>query len=157
MATGARRADQTDTATAVVTDALAGDLRVALGALMRRLRQEGTIGDFTRSQLAALGRIEREGPTTLSELARAEGVRPQSMAATVAVLESSGLVSRTPDERDGRKSLLHLTDEARDQFATGRLAREDWLFRAIRTTLTEAEQTELAVSVDLLRRLADAS
>jgi DNA-binding MarR family transcriptional regulator len=138
------------------TDALAGELRVALGALMRRLRQEGTIGDFTRSQLAALGRLEREGPATLSELARAEGVRPQSMAATVAVLEGSGLVSRTPDEHDGRKSVLHLTDAAREQFASGRLAREDWLFRAIRTRLTDDEQAGLPASIDLLRRLADA-
>ena len=144
-----------DTASPLETDALAGELRVALGALMRRLRQEGTIGDFTRSQLAALGRLEREGPATLSELARAEGVRPQSMAATVAVLENAGLVSRTPDERDGRKSVLHLTDAAREQFATGRLAREDWLFRAIRTRFTDDEQAELAASVDLLRRLAD--
>ena len=144
-----------DTASPLETDALAGELRVALGALMRRLRQEGTIGDFTRSQLAALGRLEREGPATLSELARAEGVRPQSMAATVAVLENAGLVSRTPDERDGRKSVLHLTDAAREQFTTGRLAREDWLFRAIRTRFTDDEQAELAASVDLLRRLAD--
>ncbi len=144
-----------DLTSPIETDALAGELRVALGALTRRLRQEGSIGDFTRSQLAALGRIEREGPATLSELARAEGVRPQSMAATVAVLESSGLVSRTPDERDGRKSVLHLTDAAREQFATGRLAREDWLFRAIHTRLTDEEQAALSASVDLIRRLAD--
>jgi DNA-binding MarR family transcriptional regulator len=141
--------------TRIETDALAGDLRVTLGALMRRLRQEGTIGDLTRSQLAALGRLEREGPATLSELARAEGVRPQSMAATVAVLQGAGLVSRTPDERDGRKSVLRLTAAAREQFATGRLAREDWLFRAIRTHLTDDEQAELAATVGLLRRLAD--
>jgi DNA-binding MarR family transcriptional regulator len=77
------------------------------------------------------------------------------MAATVAALENVGFVSRTPDERDGRKSLLHLTAEAREQFATGRLAREDWLFRAIRTRLTEDDQAALAASIDLLRRLAD--
>jgi DNA-binding MarR family transcriptional regulator len=145
----------TGAAVTTETDALAGDLRITLGALMRRLRQEATIGDFTRSQLSALGRLEREGPATLSELARAEGVRPQSMAATVAALENVGFVSRTPDERDGRKSLLHLTAEAREQFATGRLAREDWLFRAIHTRLTEDEQAALAASIDLLRRLAD--
>ena len=144
-----------DAASPLETHELAGDLRVALGGLMRRLRQEGTIGDFTRSQLSALGRLERGGPATLSDLARAEGVRPQSMAATVTVLETAGLVARTPDERDGRKSVLHLTDEARELFATGRLAREDWLFRAIRTRLTDDEQAELASSVELIRRLAE--
>jgi DNA-binding MarR family transcriptional regulator len=135
--------------------AVAGDLRVVLGRLMRRLREQGSVGDLTRSQTAVLIRLERDGPATMSALARAEGVRPQSMGAIVSVLESAGLVSGAPDPRDGRKTLLSLTDGAREQFRTGRLAREDWLLSAIRTQLAPAEREQLGVCVALLKRLAD--
>ena len=65
---------------------LAGELRVVVGKLIRRLREQVSPGDFTWSQLSVLKRLERDGPATVTTLARAEGVRPQSMGATVAVL-----------------------------------------------------------------------
>ncbi len=133
---------------------VAGELRVVLGQLMRRLREQSTIGDLTRSQLAVLARLEREGPATMSALARAEGIRPQSMSAIVSVLEAGGFLTGTPDPSDGRKTLLSLTADVRDQFASGRLAREDWLFRAIRSQLDPAEQEQLATLIELLRRLS---
>ena len=37
----------------------------------------------------------------------------------------------------------------------GRAARQQWLFRAIDTRLSAAEQQQLAASLDLLRRLAE--
>jgi DNA-binding MarR family transcriptional regulator len=136
-------------------EAVAGDLRVVLGQLSRRLREQGNGGDLTHTQTAVLIRLEREGPATMSALARAEGVRPQSIGALVGVLESAGLVSRAPDPEDGRKSLVSLTDGAREQFSTGRMAKEDWLSRAMRTQLTPAQQRHLGTCVDLLRRLAN--
>ncbi|HEY0780561.1 MAG TPA: MarR family transcriptional regulator [Gemmatirosa sp.] len=54
-------------------------------------------------------RLERDGPASVAELARAEGVRPQSMGATVAVLEAAGLVDGTPDPTGGRRTVLSLT------------------------------------------------
>lgn len=136
--------------------ALAGDLRVVLGQLVRRLREQATIGDLTRSQLSVLGQLDRDGPTTASALARAAGMRPQSMAAIVAALEEAGYLHGAPDPADGRKVILSLTPTARQRFADGRLAREDWLFRAIRTQLASEEQAGLAEAIELLRRLADA-
>jgi DNA-binding MarR family transcriptional regulator len=144
-----QRSVETDTAT------LAGDLRVVLGQLTRRLRQQADTGDFTRSQLAVLARLERDGSSTMTTLARAEGIRPQSMGVIISVLQEAGLVSGAPDPSDGRKTVLSLTDAARERFATGRLAREDWLFRTIRTQLDPAEQAELAACVALLKRLAN--
>jgi DNA-binding MarR family transcriptional regulator len=134
--------------------ALAGDLRAALGHLVRRLREQGQAGEFTRSQASVLRLLERDGPTTMTALARAEGVRPQSMSVIVATLQEAGLVEGVADPKDGRKTVLSLTDAGRDKFASGRLAREDWLFHAIGTQLTPAEQRQLAVGVDLLKRLA---
>jgi DNA-binding MarR family transcriptional regulator len=135
--------------------ALAGELRVLIGKLKRRLREQAHMGDLTWSQMSVLARLEREGPATVTTLARAEGVRPQSMGATVSVLEEAGLVSGAPDPSDGRQTILSLTTACRQWIKAGRAAREDWLFRAIRAKLARAEQEELASAVELLKRLVD--
>jgi DNA-binding MarR family transcriptional regulator len=135
--------------------ALAAELRVLIGKLKRRLREEAHSGDLTLSQTSVLSRLEREGPATVTTLARAEGVRPQSMGATVSDLEAAGLVSGAPDPADGRQTILSLTAACREMIKASRTAREDWLFRAIRTKLAPTEQEALATGVELLKRLAD--
>lgn len=92
---------------------LASELRVLIGKLKRRLREEAHSGDLTWSQTAVLSLLEREGPATVTTLAKAEGVRPQSMGATVSVLEAAGLVSGAPDPGDGRQTMLSLTPACR--------------------------------------------
>jgi DNA-binding MarR family transcriptional regulator len=143
---------QPDTAQAA---ALATELRVVAGRLRRRLRESANAGDFTPSQTSALSRLEREGPATVTALARAEGVRPQSMGATIAVLEEAGLVSGAPDPADGRQTILSLTDACRDWIHRNRAAREDWLFYAIQASFTPDEQAQLAAGVALLTRLVN--
>jgi DNA-binding MarR family transcriptional regulator len=137
--------------------ALAGELRALLGQLVRRLRESTRPKGLTPSQASALARLEREGPVTLTTLARAEGVRSQSMGATVAALETAGLVSRAPDPVDGRQTILSPTAAGRELIRDGRAARQDWLFRAIRATLTTREQKELGSAVELLKRLVDST
>jgi DNA-binding MarR family transcriptional regulator len=105
--------------------------------------------------MAVLGYLDREGPSTVTTLARAEGVRPQSMGATVAALEEAGLVSGTPHPADGRQIMLSLTAAAREWIKASRAAREDWLSRAIRAHLSPTEQEELAKAAALLRRIVD--
>ena len=137
------------------TATLAGELRVVVARLKRRLREQADPGDLSWSQTSVLARLEREGPATVTTLARAEGVRPQSMGATVAALEAAGMIIGAPDPADGRQTILSLTPGARDWVLAGRAAREDWLFRAIRAELAPDEQDQLAVAVGLLQRLAD--
>lgn len=136
---------------------VAGELRVVLGQLSRRLREQTGRLDLTGSQSSVLLRLEKDGAATMTELARAEGVRPQSMSTVVAALEAAHLVRRDPDPNDGRKTVLSLTDTARNEFATGRLAKEDWLSAAMRSELSAAEVAELAAGLRLLRRLADSA
>jgi DNA-binding MarR family transcriptional regulator len=136
--------------------ALAMELRVLLGQLRRRLREEAGVGDFTWSQTSVLSRLERDGPATVTTLARAEGVRPQSMGATVSTLEAAGFISGTPDPGDGRQTILSLTATCREWIQASRAAREDWLFQGISSKLTGAEQSQLAAGVELLKRLVDA-
>ncbi|MGF6673742.1 MarR family winged helix-turn-helix transcriptional regulator [Paraburkholderia tuberum] len=134
---------------------LAEDLRVLAGKLRRRLREESHVGDFTPSQVQVLSLLEREGPATVTSLARAHGMRPQSMGETLAVLKAAGLVSGTPDPNDGRQTVLSLTPSFRKKVKASRAAREDWLYRTIQTRFTAAEQQQLATGVDLLKRLVD--
>jgi DNA-binding MarR family transcriptional regulator len=135
--------------------ALAQELRALLGKLKRRLREQANGGDLTPSQVSLLLRLEKDGPSTASSLARAEGMRPQSMGSVIAALESAGLVSGTPDPTDGRQTLLSLTDACRRWVAEGRAARQDWLTRTLQARLTPQEQDKLVEAVALLKRLAD--
>jgi DNA-binding MarR family transcriptional regulator len=134
---------------------LAEDLRVLAVKLRRRLREESHIGDFTSSQAQVLTLLEREGPATVTALARVHGMRPQSMGETLAPLKAAGLVSGAPDPNDGRQTVLSLTPSFRKQIKASRAAREDWLYRTIQTSFTAAEQQQLATGVDLLKRLVD--
>jgi len=135
--------------------ALAGELRVLISQLKHRLREQSHLGEYTWSQTAVVIRLERDGPATVSDLARAEGVRQQSMGATVSALEEAGLVSRSSDPADGRRTILSLTNTCRELLKVTRAAKEDWLFRAIQTKLSSAEQEELAAALMLLKRLVD--
>jgi DNA-binding MarR family transcriptional regulator len=119
------------------------------------MREQVHSGNFSWSQVAVVIRLERDGPETVSALARADGVRPQSMGATIATLEAAGLVKGSPDPADGRRTILSLTDTCRELIKTTRAAKEDWLFRAIQTELSSAEQEKLATALELLKRLAD--
>lgn len=132
---------------------LAEALRTSFGKLKRRLRSQADAGDLTPSQSAVLLRLEAEGPATTSALARAEGMKPQSMGAVVAGLEAAGLVAGAPDPADGRQTLLSLTDHCRTWLASGRAARQDWLSRTIEARLSPEEQGRLAAAIPLLQRL----
>jgi DNA-binding MarR family transcriptional regulator len=134
---------------------LAGELRVVVGRLSRRLREESRPGNLTLSQLSVVGRLDRDGPATVTTLARAEGVKPQSLGATISGLEAEGLVAGTPDPADGRQTIYALTAECRSILKASRAAREDWLLRAIQAKLTAREREKLGVVVELLRRLAE--
>ncbi len=134
-------------------EALASDLRVVIGQLVRRLRAERR--DLTLAQVTVLGRLDRVGPRGVSDLAAGERVRPQSMASTVAALLTAGLVSRAPDPGDRRRVLIALTPAGREALAVDRRRREGWLADAIRGDLSPKEQRALADAAVLLARIAE--
>jgi DNA-binding MarR family transcriptional regulator len=135
--------------------ALVSDLRAVLSQFKRMFRGQASLGDMTLSQVSVLSRLDRDGPATVTNLARAEGVRPQSMGATVSALETTGLVSGAPDPNDGRQTIWSLTPACREWIRVGRAAREDWLFHAIQKKLSAAEQEQLANGLALLKRLTE--
>jgi DNA-binding MarR family transcriptional regulator len=133
---------------------VASDLRVVLGQLIRRLRAEHR---FPLSQGAVLGRLDRDGPQSTSDLALAERVRPQSMAQTLGDLESDDLIVRRPDPDDGRRVLIELSEAGREALEQDRRHREGWLARSIDEELSDDEQEVLARAVELLERLSQSN
>ncbi|MEY9852548.1 DNA-binding MarR family transcriptional regulator [Leifsonia sp. EB41] len=133
------------------------DLRVAFARLRRRLREVATEpAGLSAQQSSALARIGKGEGNTASRLAELEGVRPQSMATTIASLEELGLVVRTPDPTDGRRQLVSLTDAGREAESGNLDARREWLVQAMEERLTEDErQTVLAATV-LIDKLVSA-
>ena len=135
------------------TSELAHDLRESVSLLLRRLRAEP---GPPVAHLMVLGRLSREGPASISELATADRVRPQSMAQTVRDLEDAGLLTRHPDPDDRRRVVLELTPAGADQLQAARASREDWLTRSLEQELDAAERRQLRDAIALLRRVADA-
>ncbi|HMF76179.1 MAG TPA: MarR family transcriptional regulator [Bryobacteraceae bacterium] len=137
------------------TAALAAELRAILGKLKRKLREQGGQNDLTPSQVSVLLRLEKDSPAAVSSLARAEGMRPQSMSAIITSLLEAGLVSGSPDPNDGRQTLMSLSRKCQKLLKDGRAARQDWLTTAIQKKLSPQEQEKLSAAVNLLTRLVE--
>ena len=130
-------------------------MRTVFRKLKLRVREHGGGNDLTPSQASVLLRLEKDGPVTVSSLARAEGMRPQSMSAIVTPLQESGLISGAPDPSDGRQTLMSLTPKCLKWLQEGRAARQDWLATTISQKLTVHEQEKLQAALELLKRLTE--
>jgi DNA-binding MarR family transcriptional regulator len=107
----------------------------------------------TPSQTAVLGRLDRDGAATQAELASAEHVRQQSMAATLGVLDRLGYLARTPDPADGRRTLISLSELGEKTVRGVYQHREEWLVHAMVSELTAEELKTISDALPLLRRL----
>jgi DNA-binding MarR family transcriptional regulator len=134
---------------------LAAQIRAVMSRLKRRLREQAGRGDLTTSQASVLLRLEKDGAMTVSGLARAEAMRPQSMSAIVTSLQEAGLVNGIADPNDGRKTLMSLSKRCERMLREGRAARQDWLTATIAERLSAKEQQQLGAAVKLLERLAE--
>lgn len=134
---------------------LASELRAIFRKLKQRVREQGGDKDLTPSQASVLLRLEQDGAATVSSLARAEGMRPQSMSAIVTPLQTSGLVRGTPDPNDGRQTLMSLTPKYLKWVEDRRAASQDWLTTTISQKLSIQEQKQLQATLQLLTRLVE--
>jgi DNA-binding MarR family transcriptional regulator len=135
--------------------ALAAELRATLGKLKRKLREHGGRSDLTPSQVSVILRLETDGPITVSSLARAEGMRPQSMSSIITSLLDVGLVSGSPDPNDARQTLMSLSRKCQKTLKEGRAAKQDWLTTTIQEKLSVQDQEKLAAVLELLARLVE--
>lgn len=137
------------------TDEIASALRIVVGRLVRRLRQLHEEGDLTLSELSVLARLDQSGPLPARLVAEQERVTPQAMSQIVGVLEDRTMITRTPDPHDGRRVLLSASEAGRALLAGRRSTKARRLAMALESTLTSAEQNQLAAVLPLIDRLAD--
>ena len=130
------------------------DLRTVLARLLRKLR-ETTNDAITPSQASALSRLGKGCVSTVSALALAERVRPQSMAAIVEALEGLGFVTRSQDPNDGRRQIVDLTEAGWAQIAGQKEAGVAWLDQALTEQVSQAELMTLAAATAILERILD--
>jgi DNA-binding MarR family transcriptional regulator len=133
----------------------AGDLRVVIGRLRRRLKELDPPDGLTPTQLSVLSRLDADGPASPGGLAAAERVRPQSMGATLAILEELGLIERRPDAEDGRRQVVSLTARGDEGIRDSRRQRTEWLARSLQDRFTEAELVTVTEALALLDRLTN--
>ena len=134
---------------------VAGGLRVAVGLVVRKLRQAPYAGELTLAESSALSRLERGGPATSSDLARVDRISPQSMGVTVAALLDRGLIERNRDPEDGRRIVLSVTEAGRRTLRDKRGARTEHIAAALRDWFTQDELRQLESASALLERLAE--
>jgi DNA-binding MarR family transcriptional regulator len=132
---------------------LAGDLRVAVSRLARRLRTTTGSG-LTSTQLSALVAVEAAGPVRLSELSVIEVVSPPTITRIVDRLEEAGYVARLPDPQDRRCALVSLTERAREELRRIRTERNALLQQRL-AALSPSDRDALEKALPVLRALAE--
>ena len=130
------------------------DFTQNIGLLMRRVRAATAAHELSWTESAVLGRLAREGPATTAELARAEGMKPQSMGTTIAALEELGLVERKAHPTDGRQVNIELTSKGVAVRKSVRDAKRIWLAQVI-AQLDERERETLFAASEIIKRLAE--
>ncbi|MFC6084934.1 MarR family winged helix-turn-helix transcriptional regulator [Sphaerisporangium aureirubrum] len=129
------------------------EVRAVIGRLRRRIRAAGGAEDISLGQATVLARLMDNEGLTASDLAAVEGMRHQSMTATVAALRGMGLVERRRDPGDGRRLLIALTGEGRRRAEEGRQARGEWLAAELQEKCTEEERQTVIAAMAVLERL----
>ncbi|MBO1358745.1 MarR family transcriptional regulator [Acetobacter sacchari] len=135
-------------------ETVVGDLTLAIGQLLRRLRSEANPSALNLSQTSVLARIEHGGPMTTAELARVESMKPQSMGSILASLEHEGMIRRQPHPTDGRQVLFVLTEKGVEVRRRRQIAKRDWLTAAA-SNLDAEELQALATAIPLIRRIGE--
>lgn len=130
------------------------DFLQAIGTLIRRVRAAASAHELSWTESAVMGRLAREGPATTADLARAEGVKPQSMGATIAALEELGMVERKPHPTDGRQVIIGLTAKGAAVRKSAKDAKHTWLVQAI-GRLSEHERETLFAAGEIIKRMVE--
>jgi DNA-binding MarR family transcriptional regulator len=134
--------------------AAAEELAMVVRRLIRRLGSAPT-GGLTPSQRSVLLRLEKDGASSTTFLAIAEGVRSQSMTATLKSLDALGLIERRPDPDDGRRQIITLSGEGRDRVARDRRERRSWLAEEMDRRFGPEQLATISEALSLLGELAD--
>ena len=143
--TGAKAPDTTE---------LAHRLRPVLLKLGRELRREVHALGVTGGQVALLIQIRKHKGIGARELAELERISPAAMSGYIARLQKAGLVTRIPDDKDRRRQVLALTEEAEGVLRSVRSRRTAWLAERLER-LDPDELAAIEAALDPLSRLLE--
>jgi DNA-binding MarR family transcriptional regulator len=132
------------------------ELALTLGSLIRRIRAAAPseLSELSWTQKSVIVRLDKDGPATAADLARAEGVKAQSMGTAISILENMGLVERKPHPTDGRQMNIALTLKGKTMRKNTREAKHSWLIQAIER-LERKEQETLFAAGEVMKKLVD--
>ncbi len=134
---------------------LAEALRPALLRVSRRLRLEAQKVGLSAQDALLLGHITKHPGIGVSALADAEKISRPTMSAHIKRLEAEGLVARSDDAADGRRSGLAITPAGLDKLEIIRATRNDWLATRL-ARLPADDRALLEAAAGALLRLVDA-
>lgn len=137
------------------TEHIAAALFGGIALITRRVRQLQAPGDLPLPERAALGRLDRGGPTSAADLARIEQISPQAMGVTLATLQSRGFVQRTRDPRDARRHIMSITAAGSEILQHKRDARVRHFAEILKEQFSADELHTLAAALPLLERLGE--
>lgn len=130
----------------------AAELRLAIGRLIRSIRQHNASG-LTPSQVSALATIEEFGPIRISDLASRESVGAPVATRVTSSLEDLGYIKRVLDSQDKRACLVELTTTGQ------KILKNLWEERTVGMNqriqmLTKSEIAALNAAIPVLEKLA---
>jgi DNA-binding MarR family transcriptional regulator len=134
---------------------IADQIHSAAIHLLRKLRREDADSGLNAPRLSALSVIVFAGPVTLGDLAAAEQVRPPTMTRIVDALVEQGLVTRSKNAADSRRTHMAATAAGRKLLMQGRERRVRALARQL-DALSPDERMALQKATETLKRVVSA-
>jgi len=136
-------------------DAVADAIHSASIHLLRKVRKEDDRTGITPSRLSALSVLVFGGPMRMTDLARAEHVKPPTMTRIVAALEAGRLARRRSDAADGRSARIEATRRGARLMQEGRRRRVVRLGDALKA-LSDQDLAVLARAAAIIETVAKA-
>jgi DNA-binding MarR family transcriptional regulator len=136
-------------------DAVADAIHSASIHLLRKVRKEDDRTGITPSRLSALSVLVFGGPMRMTDLARAEHVKPPTMTRIVAALEAGRLARRRSDAADGRSARIEATRRGARLMQEGRRRRVVRLGDALKA-LSDQDLAVLARAAEIIETVAKA-
>lgn len=121
--------------------------------LLRKVRKEDERTGITPSRLSALSVLVFGGPMRMTDLARAEHVKPPTITRIVAALEADRLAKRTTDAADGRSARIEATRRGERLMQEGRRRRVERL-AAVLKGLSEEELAVLGRAAAIIETIS---
>ena len=121
--------------------------------LLRKIRKEDERTGITASRLSALSVLVFAGPMRITDLARAEHVKPPTMTRIVAALETDQLAKRRADAADGRSARIEATRRGERLMQQGRQRRVERLGAALKG-LSDEERAVLSRAAAIIETVS---